>query len=138
MEEKTMLKRICAVALAGMMINLVCFSAPALAKSTGEKQARIENEVRTGILRLGVGTHTRIAVKLRDNTKLAGYITESSHDSFVLKDVKTGTSRTVPYGDVVQAKGHNISTGAKIAIGVGIGVGLTLLVLYLIFVNYQD
>ena len=45
--------------------------------------------------------------------------------------MKTRAATTVAYGDVTQVKGHNISTGAKIAIGVAIGVGVTLLLLYI-------
>jgi len=133
-----MLRQLSAIALSILMIHAAGCLTPALAGSKEDKQALRATEVKAGILKLGVGSDARVALKLRDNQKLAGFITEASSDSFVLKDVKTGTSTTVPYRDVVQARGHNISTGAKIAIGIGIGVGLTILVLYLIFMNYQD
>jgi hypothetical protein len=45
---------------------------------------------------------------------------------------------TVAYSDVAQIKGHNLGTGAKIAIGIGIGVGLTILFFYIIYLSYQD
>jgi hypothetical protein len=41
------------------------------------------------------------------------------------------TATTVAYTDVTKVKGHNLSTGAKIAIGIGIGVGVVLLILLL-------
>jgi hypothetical protein len=37
-----------------------------------------------------------------------------------------------PYGDVTQAKGNNLSTGAIIAISAGAAVGVALPILYII------
>jgi hypothetical protein len=48
-------------------------------------------------------------------------------------DVKAG-AKAVPYGQVKNVKGNNLSTGAKVAIGVGIG----LVVLILIFKDHID
>jgi hypothetical protein len=132
-----MFKKILTLTLAGLLIQAVCVR-PASAASKEEKQAQRTEKVRAGILRLGVGTDARVAIKLRDDVKLAGYISEARDESFVVTDQKTHAATTVAYGDVTQVKGHNIGTGAKIAIGIGIGVGLTILVLYLIFLNYQD
>lgn len=41
-------------------------------------------------------------------------------------DVKTGAATTVPYPQVKQVKGNNLSTGTKIAIGLGIVAGVIL------------
>jgi hypothetical protein len=132
-----MLKKILTITLTGLLIQAFCLQ-PASAASKEEKQTRRTEKMRAGILKLGVGTDARVAIKLRDNVKLAGYISEAKDDSFDVTDLKTRTATTVAYGDVTQVKGHNIGTGAKVAIGIGIGVGLTILVLYLIFLNYQD
>ena len=69
---------------------------------------------------------------MRDKTKLSGYISQANADSFVITDAKTGASTEVPYSNVTQAKGKNLSTGATIAITAAIAVGVTLLVLFLI------
>ena len=132
-----MSKKILTMVLAGLLIQAVCVQ-PASASSKEEKQAARVEKVRAGILKLGVGTDARVAIKLRDDVKLAGYVSEAKDDSFVVTDLKTRTATTVAYGDVTQVKGHNLGTGAKIAIGIGIGVGVTILVLWLIFLNYQD
>lgn len=132
-----MFKRFLTMTLAGLLIQTICVQ-PAPAASKEEKQAQRIEKVRAGILKLGVGTDARVAIKLRDDVKLAGYISEAKYDTFVVTDLKTHSATTVAYGDVTQIKGHNLGTGAKIAIGIGIGVGLTILVLYLIFLNYQD
>jgi hypothetical protein len=102
----------------------------ASATSKEEKQARRVERVRAGILKLGVGPDARVALKLRDNAKLAGYISSSNSDSFVVTSLKTGDVVTVAYHDVTKVKGNNLSTGASIAIGIAIGVGVTLLVLF--------
>src|SRR5262249_53458047 len=122
--------------LAGLLIQL-CVQ-PTFAASKEEKQAQRIEKVKAGILKLGVGPDARVALKLRSDVKLAGYISEARDESFVVTDLKTRSSAAVAYGDVTQVKGHNLGTGAKIAIGIGIGVGVTILVLYLIFLNYQD
>jgi hypothetical protein len=45
---------------------------------------------------------------------------------------KAGVAMTVAYPQVAKAKGHNLSTGAKIGIGIGIGAGITLLIILII------
>jgi hypothetical protein len=131
-----MTKRIITMMLAGLLIQAFCVR-PASAASKEEKQAQRAEKVRAGILKLGVGMDARVALKLRNDVRLAGYITEAKDDSFVVTDSKTRAATTVAYGDVTQVKGNNLATGAKIAIGIGIGVGLTILVLYLIVLHYD-
>lgn len=132
-----MIKKILTVVIAGLLIQAVCVQ-PASAASKAEKEAQRAEKVKVGILKLGTGTDARVAIKLRDKAKLAGYVTEVSDGSFVVTDPKTQGSTTVAYGDVTQVKGHNLGTGAKVAIGIGIGVGVTLLVIWLIVQNYSD
>jgi hypothetical protein len=80
--------------------------------------------------KLGVGEKARATVKLKDGTKIKGYIAEARDSEFVIRDRQTNESRTVSYQDVVKVEksgGH--STARNIAIGVGIGVGAVLLIL---------
>jgi hypothetical protein len=100
------------------------------ASSTEEKQARFVETVRENILKLGTGPDASIEVKLRDNTKVKGYILAAGDESFLVVNAKTRATETIPYPQVKHVKGHNLSSGAKIAIGVGIAVGVfTILVL---------
>jgi len=124
-----MLKRICSVALAALLLQAT--AAPALAKSAAEKEAKRAETVRTKLSRLGTGEDARVRVELRDKTRLEGYISEAGPESFVVVN-KAGVATTVAYPQVAKAKGNNLSTGAKIAIGIGIGAGITLLILFLI------
>ena len=132
-----MFKKILTIAIAGLLIQAVC-AQPASAASKAEKQAQLAEKVKAGILKLGSGSDARVAIKLRDKMKLAGYISEATEGSFVVTDPKTRAATTVSYGDVTQVRGHNLGTGAKIAIGIGIGVGVTMLVIWLIIQNYSD
>src|SRR5262245_50552294 len=131
-----MLKRIIATAIAVMLIQTVCLL-KASASTKEEKQAQRAEKVRSAILKLGVGPDARVALKLRDNAKLAGYISSANDDSFVVS-LKTGNSATVAYNDVTQVKGNNLGTGASIAIGIAIGVGATLLILFLYAITHED
>ena len=124
---KTMLRRYTAVALAIALLHL--FDAgPALAATKAEKEARAAEKVRANILRLGTGESARVKIKLRDKTKLEGYVADAGADHFTIVDPKTGAATAVPYPQVRQAQGHNLSTGTKIAIGLGIAA-LVLIIL---------
>jgi len=127
-----MFKKSLSLALVGALIFTLVGVTPVLAKSKAEKEAERAAKVKAGIAKLGVGKDARIAVKLRDKTKLSGYINRAEADFFVMMDDKTGTSTEIPYPEVTQVKGHNLSTGAKIAIGVAIGVGAAALIILLI------
>jgi len=93
---------------------------PAHADLTKEKETRFAEKVKEGISKLGTGAEARIEVKLRDTTKLKGYIVEASDESFVIADEKTSSTCRVAYSQVKQVKGNNLSKSAKIAIGVGV------------------
>src|SRR5262245_53349911 len=127
-----MFKKSLSLALVGSLIFMSIGAPSVSAKSKAEKEAERAVKVKAGVARLGVGKEARIAVKLRDKSCVSGYISQADDDSFVITDIKTGATTKVAYPDVSQAKGHNLSTGAKIAIGVAIGVGVSALIILLI------
>lgn len=114
-----MFKKVLSVALVGFLFG-VSGLGPVYASSKEEKATRLEEKVKAGISKLGTGSDARVEVKLRDKTKLKGYVSEAGEDNFVVVDEKTGASSTVPYVQVKQVKGNNLSTAAEIAIGVGV------------------
>ena len=126
-----MTKKLLASAVAMLVINLVC-APSASAKQSVDKEAQFAAKVKAAIFKLGTGPAARVQVKLRDGTKLKGYVGEAGDDRFVVLDEKSGASRDVPYPQVKQVKGNNLSTGAKIAIGVGVAVGILVLILVVI------
>lgn len=114
-----MFKKALSLALVGFLFG-VSGLGPVYASSKEEKATRLAEKVKAGINKLGTGSDARIEVKLRDKTKLKGYVSEAGEDSFVVVDEKTGASSTVPYVQVKQVKGNNLSTAAEIALGIGI------------------
>lgn len=130
-----MFKKSFAIILVCLLVQMLSVQ-PATAKSKEEKQAQLTQKVKIEISKLGVGRDARVEVRLQDRTKLAGYISETKDDSFVLTDAKTGAATPVAYADVTQIKGHNLSTGAKVTIGVAIGVAVVVIVLAIWWSNH--
>jgi hypothetical protein len=128
-----MFKRILSLALVAALF-VVAGPAPVRAASKSEKEARFVEKVKQGIIKVGTGPEARVEVKLKDKTKLKGYVGEAGADGFSVVDAKTGTATKVTYPQVQKVKGHNLSTGAKIAIGLGVAVAV--LVILLVFENY--
>ena len=126
-----MSRKLVSLVLVGLLLNIVG-AIPAYASSKEETRARFAEKVKEGIGRLGTGPEARVEVKLRDGKKLKGYISEAGENSFVIVDAKSGAASTVPYPQVKQVTGNNLSKGAKIAITVGIVVGLLFLLTVLI------
>jgi hypothetical protein len=129
---KPLYQRSCSLAVVGCLLLMQVSTPVAAATTKEEKAAAHAAKVKTEISKLGVGPDAQIRVKLRDKTKLSGYVSQANADSFVITDPKTGAATEVPYPNVTQATGKNLSTGAIIAITAGIAVGVTLLVLYLV------
>src|SRR3954469_975391 len=130
-----MLKRICSVMLSALLLQAAAI--PAFAATNAEKDARRAEKVRTQLSKLGTGTNARIKVELRDKTKLEGYVSAADADSFTVTD-NSGKATAVLYPQVNKAKGNNLSTGAKIAIGAGIGAGVTLLIIWIFIATHDD
>ncbi len=120
-----------------LLINCACLQ---LAAATGgekgntRKEAKIRKrgaEIKEGVMKLGVSTDSRVKVKLRDKTKISGYISSIEDDNFTVVD-KSGQTHVIEYEKAKQIKGNNLHAGVWIAIGVGIafvviGVVMTIL-----------
>jgi hypothetical protein len=84
---------------------------PAPAQSAPGEDARLAEEVKQNIPRLGIGREARAMVKLRDNRKLVGYVGQVGPDSFTLIDERTGAPTAIPYTQVKRVSAGNRSTG---------------------------
>jgi hypothetical protein len=96
-----------------------------------EKDARLAERVKDGIAKLGVGRESRVEVKLKNKTKLAGYISAIEDESFTLTNMQTGQATTIPYPDIAQVKGNNLTTRTKVIIAASIIAGIVI-VLYIV------
>ena len=118
--------RVTAIVLVALILNLTCPSA-AVARTSPEKEARFAQKVKTEIAKLGTGSDAKVELTLRDKTKLKGYISEVTDQSFAVVDEKTGSATIVAYPQVKQVKGNNLATGVTIAIGVAIFIAVLLI-----------
>lgn len=98
------------------------------AKTKEEKAAELAAKVKREIAKLGTGPEARIEVKLRDKSKLKGYVSQIGAESFFVTEAKTGTETEVAYPNVTQVKGNNLHKGVVIAIGLGIAIAVALLI----------
>jgi small nuclear ribonucleoprotein (snRNP)-like protein len=118
-----MLKKIVTIVLIGLVMNLAVF-----AETKEDKALKRAEKVKANVTKLGTGKDARVEVKLKDGTKLKGYISEINENGFVVMNEKTGIATTVAYPQTKQVKGNNLSTGVKIAIGVGIFLVVVFLI----------
>lgn len=103
------------------------------AKTREEKAAEFAAKVKAGVAKLGSGPDA-VEVKLRDKTKLKGYVSQVSDDSFVvaiaLTDAKTGDNSEIAMANIADVKKSGISKGAKIAL---ISIGAAVLGVFIFF-----
>jgi hypothetical protein len=124
-----MFKKLFTLLLIALVVNLAGVRL-AYADSKEEKQARFAEKIKANVLKLGTGEATRVKVKLRDNAKLEGFISDAGADSFTVTNGKTGVATVVAYPQVKIVQGNNLSTGAKIAIGVGVAAAILFIILW--------
>ena len=121
-----MINRTAATLAICLLTFTMTFQQSVVAKSNSEKDASLLQQVKAGIVKLGVGQSSRVSLKLKDKTKVAGYISEIGDDSFVVANLESGGRTTVAYPEVVQVKGNNLTTRTKVIIGVAIAAGIAI------------
>ena len=124
-----MFKKYLPIMLIVLVVNLLR-SLPVIATTKEEEAAKFAEKVKANVIKLGTGKDAKVEVKLKDGTKIKGYIRQIYEDSFVVIDDKTGASTEILYPQTKQVKGNNLNTGIKIAIGVGIALAIILLIGY--------
>lgn len=104
-----------------VVITALSFSSPL---STYAQSSTDQAKIRSKVQALGVNPDKKVEVKLRDTTKIKGYITSVDQDTFAISNNVTGTSETIAYRDVVDIKksGGGLSTKSWLIIG-GVAAG---------------
>lgn len=92
--------------------------------------------VKKRIVKLGTGADAKVQVKLQDKTKLKGYVSKVSEDSFVVTDSKTNAETTVSYSTVTDLK-TKMTTGEVIAVS-ALAAGAGLLLFIALAYRYAD
>ena len=121
-----MFRKFISIALIIAVVNLLGVVS-AFAGSNSEKEIRLAGKVKENIGKLGTGEQAKVKLTLKDKSKIEGYVSRAGEDSFTVVNSKTGQTTEVEYSQVKKAKGNNLSTGAKIAIGVGIGLAILVI-----------
>lgn len=93
-----------------LIVNLT-FSSFVFAQDT---EARAAEKIKIKVVKLGVGGKLT-EVKLKDKTKIRGYITEIKDDHFVLVSKKNAASTDISY-DQVKSVGRTFTTLQKIVV----------------------
>jgi hypothetical protein len=113
------------LALASLVLNLF-LAAPSVNGRTQEDETKHVNKVRGQIARIGTGPKARVEIRLRDETKVEGFIGESDETRFVVVDTKTGARTTLDYPQVRKVKSYRLTSTLKTALVVGVGIGAAL------------
>jgi hypothetical protein len=121
-----MIKRIGSITVACLLTLSAIGQQPTNASSKPEEDARLAAKVKAAILQLGTGQSSHVKVKLRDKTRLSGYVSEIGDTSFVVTDMKSSVATTVAYPAVVQVKGNNLSARTKIIIAAAVAAGIAI------------
>lgn len=123
-----------------ILVYLLIFTAaPVLASPRPGSQQQSVEQVRMKVAQLGIGEKAKATVRLKNGTKLKGFIDQIRSDDFVLKDRNTGAPVNILYSDVAKVesnKGH--STAKMIGIGVAIGVGVVLAIIGITISSLDD
>lgn len=122
-----MWRKIFSILLIGLVVNLGVVVISAQTKE--EKEAKFAEKVKAQIAKLGTGNEARVEVKLKDGTKIMGYVSEIKANEFVIMDSKAAQQIPIPYTNVKQVKGKNSSTNTWIGVGLGIGAAIILLII---------
>ena len=96
-----MIKRILALTLVALLSNFAARGAPSAAQ-TGNQAATIADRTRRCAVRLSTSRrrNERIEVRLRDGSKLKGYVGIAEDTHFTIINSQSGLATSVPYDDV--------------------------------------
>ncbi len=121
-----------------LVAMLVCLSTVQIVSATSRKSennkkeeakiAKRASEIETAVRKLGVSTESKVKVKLRDKTKISGFVSKIEKESFTVTD-KNGQQHVIEYRSAKQIKGNNLHAGVWVAIGVGAAVLVMLVIL---------
>ena len=78
-----MLQKMVSLVLACFLFTSV-WAAPVVASTQATKEEEHVRKVKAKVMKLGTGTKARVEVKLKDGSKLKGYISEINEDHFVV------------------------------------------------------
>ena len=141
------MKKSLVLVLVGLLIGCGCARSVSAqsqaASSTQDKQTKQARKIKGIISQLGVGSDALVELKLRDKSKLKGYVSEYAEDHFVVTDKETSVATTVKYEEVervgmwraVKTKiNRDLSSPGRVAKKIAVGAAVTAGVVVLVCV----
>lgn len=113
-------------------------AATVFAAQTRDDEEAVE-KVRIKVAKQGLGDKARVTVRMKDGTKVKGFIAQAGADDFTVRHRKTGEPTLIRYRDVAKVesnRGH--STLRNVLIGVGVGVGAFLALIAITIAHSDD
>jgi hypothetical protein len=114
-----MLRKSIAYLLAALLALIVGTGGQGLAAS--QTDSELSEQVKIKVIRLGVGEKARVTVRMKDGTKMKGYISQAGESEFVVRDRKTDAPTNIFYKDVAKVesnRGHSTLTASLIGAGI--------------------
>jgi len=111
--------RLCARVLVLLFTFALCASAFAIepnAQGVPDNVKHLDHLIQ----KLGTGQTALVAVRLKDKSAVAGYVSEAGADYMVLVDPKTGHETQVSYYKVDRMQGYNVETKTEVHQNTGI------------------
>lgn len=122
-----------------VLLAVLLAHTPLLARTQANTDAQLLDKVRSKIARLGVGEKAKATLRLKDGTKVKGYVSQVRETDVVIRDRKTDQPTPVLLTDIAKVddnRGHG--TAKKIGIGVAIGAGAVLIVIAAMIASLDD
>jgi hypothetical protein len=119
-EYRTMTRELISLILSTALVLSLCTGSFG-ASLHGEKEARETADAKARIAKLGM--LAEVEVKLRDKTKLKGFVQQIADDHFVISDSRSNATAKVAYAQVKkvkQVKDHHRSDIKMSGIAVGV------------------
>ncbi len=130
-----MLNKLISGLLVCLLIGVSSVQMAAAADTKTEKNKKEEakitkraTEIEAAVRKLGVSKDSNVIVKLRDKTKIKGFVSTIGDENFSVTD-KNNVTHVIEYRNAKQIKGNNLHAGVWVAIGVGAAVLVMLIIL---------
>lgn len=114
-----MLKRSLVIVLCGLLLETM-FAADAWAIQPDRQVNAQAVRVRAAVERVGTGTNSLVAVRLRDKSIVSGWVSAVTEDSFRVTDPHSGEVNSVRFADVSRLAATNLVSGDTVQYGGGI------------------
>jgi hypothetical protein len=131
-----MFRKISSLLIIVLLMQSLSGATALVAQTRNDEQVE---KVRLKVAKQGYGDKARVTVRMKDGTKVKGFISQAGADDFTVRDRKTGEPTLIRYLDVAKLesnRGH--STLRNVLIGVGAGVGAFLALIAIIFAYADD